>query len=448
MMTKRRRTLKRPVLLITVLLLILALGITVLFTLNRFPKELLAVQSEDKNFGITERVKEKNKHMFKVYHFPKTKISSVNSWIKEEMNQNDDIVQDHLDTDEKIQVKQDYSSDASNNIASVKLRLYINQELVREVSQSFDLENNQPISADHLFIEAGNTLITQKLRSHFTQGTLDRHDFLDQIKIENIKNFYINKDDITFYKDDESLTLALKDTTHYLKQELYDYQPTDGFVPSVYIERGVDPNEKLLAFTFDDGPHWEITEKLMDTLEEYDGQGTFFIVGSRVEESEVHNDILKSILDRGHQLANHSYNHQNFNTLGSEALNDQIDRTNNIFEEATGYKGPYMVRPPYGNANSFVRENTNSVYVNWNLDTLDWLTRDAQMICNEIKQSSEDGDIILMHDLYEASYEGFQCGIKELAKEGYQFVTVEELFKARGVEYEPGNIYYNAPERD
>lgn len=445
---RRRRKLKRPLVLIVILLLVLASGTAVLFSLNRYPKELLTVENEDKNFGSSELVKEKNKNLIKVYHFPKTKISSINTWIDEEMKVNDVLVQKELQEDHKTMVKQDYSSEEINDFASIKIQLYIDDELVREKVKSFDTVENTDITANRLFTNAGKNIVTHKLRDEFSQANMTRHEFLDTYNIKNFKDFYIHKNQIEFYAHDKSFLLPLEETTHYLQEDLGNYQRTDGFVPSVYMDQGVDPKEKLLAFTFDDGPHSEITPKLMNTLEKYGGQGTFFIVGSRVEENEDHKDILKSILDRGHQLANHSYDHSNFNTLSVEALNAQIDRTNTIFEEATGYVGPYMVRPPYGNANTFVKENTQSVFVNWNLDTLDWLTRDAKLICDEIIQTSEDGDIILMHDLYEESYKGFSCGIEHLAKQGYTFVTVEELFKARGVDYKPGIIYYNAPKRN
>ena len=75
---------------------------------------------------------------------------------------------------------------------------------------------------------------------------------------------------------------------------------------------------------------------------------------------------------------------------------------------------------------------------------MDWASHNPSAICDNITKYAHDGGIVLMHDLYETSYEGFKCGIEKLSQQGYQFVTVEELLKAKGVEIKEQNLYFDA----
>lgn len=448
-MYHKKRKLKKPFKIILVLSLILSLGLGVLYTLNQYPESLMSISAEDKNFGKDKNQKEKSKDFIKVYHFPDTNIKVIQTWIDEVMLEHDDYIANNLKEDHKLEVKQDYSSESFNDLASVKLSLWVDGVMVRETARSFDTKEKAMIPLSALFTEAGQNIVTTKMRNTFPKNDAPRDEFLEEFKSQSFERFYIGEETLDVYFSDafgnkEVFQLPLAETTNYLVHDLGKHTKTDGFVPSTYMDRGVSGSDKLLAFTFDDGPHWEVTEKLMDTLEAHNGQGTFFVVGERVEDHEDNQRILKAILDRKHQLANHSYDHKNFNTLSLDALHAQIDKTNAILEKATGYPGPYMVRPPFGNANAFVRENTDSIYVNWSVDTLDWQTHDPKMICEEIMKMSDDGDIILLHDLYETSYEGFKCAIEKLDAQGYKFVTVEELLKAREVDYQAGNIYFDA----
>ena len=77
----------------------------------------------------------------------------------------------------------------------------------------------------------------------------------------------------------------------------------------------------------------------------------------------------------------------------------------------------------------------------WSIDTLDWKTRNATSTIKTIMGSIEDGDIVLMHDLYSESKEAAVKVIPKLMKKGYQLVTVSELIKYKGIEVEDGTAY-------
>ena len=83
----------------------------------------------------------------------------------------------------------------------------------------------------------------------------------------------------------------------------------------------------------------------------------------------------------------------------------------------------------------------------WNVDTLDWETRDPEatiqcVLYDEVKKAA-DGDIILMHDIHAETIEACRTIIPELKARGFQLVTMEEMFAARGIPYEAGKVYYS-----
>ena len=116
----------------------------------------------------------------------------------------------------------------------------------------------------------------------------------------------------------------------------------------------------------------------------------------------------------------------------------------NSFITAAGGDDPAYIRPPYGNANQTVRSNVSVPLINWAVDPLDWKYRNADTVCNNIVSGAYDGAIILVHDIHKTSVPGALAAIDELLDEGYEFVTVKDLFKRRGVTPEAGKVYYDA----
>ncbi len=190
----------------------------------------------------------------------------------------------------------------------------------------------------------------------------------------------------------------------------------------------IDKNRPVIALTFDDGPKRETTERLLDILEKYDARATFFVVGSRAEKNK---DILKRAYDLNCQIGNHSYSHSMLTKLTLDEAKTEINKTSNIVFEATGDYAR-VGRPPYGSLNHEIKEASKIDWFNWALDTYDWKTRDSDTIYKRIMENAENGDIILMHDLYDTTVEAVERVVPELAEKGYQFVTVKELIDIKG----------------
>ena len=195
-------------------------------------------------------------------------------------------------------------------------------------------------------------------------------------------------------------------------------------------------DKKLIAFTFDDGPSI-YTDKLLDNLSKYNARVTFFVVGSRVEN---YKDTLLKEYKQGHQIGNHTYNHPNLIKLSNESILNEIQNTNSAIKSVIN-EDISIMRPPYGETNDNVKSLANLYTVLWDLDTLDWKTRNDDMVYEEIINNAHDGSIILLHDLYETSVVGALKAMEVLQSEGYAFVTIDEMIRIKNINLNKNESY-------
>lgn len=181
--------------------------------------------------------------------------------------------------------------------------------------------------------------------------------------------------------------------------------------------------EKYLALTFDDGPPPVHTPVLLDGLKERGVPATFFLMGSCIPGNEA---LVKRMQEEGHLIGNHSYNHVRLTKAGSAAVCEAVDRTSGMIEDITGSRPQYM-RPPYGDWNEELECQSGMTTVLWSVDSLDWKLRNQKRIVKKVLKEAEDGDIILMHDIFDTSVSAALELIDILQREGYTFVTADEL---------------------
>ncbi|PLV57710.1 polysaccharide deacetylase [Thermotoga sp. SG1] len=197
-----------------------------------------------------------------------------------------------------------------------------------------------------------------------------------------------------------------------------------------------DENEgkKLVALTFDDGPDTKLTSKVLDTLEELNVVATFFVVGQRLNENT--KAILERMVSMGCEVENHSWNYEPLDSKGQETIREYIDRTNELILKYTGKK-PRFFRPPNLAVSDVMFEVIDMPFIGGVLG-FDWAgcDRDPGKIVNNILNGVKDGAIILLHDVQPEPHpivEVLRMLIPELRKRGYEFVTLEELFRRKGV---------------
>lgn len=188
---------------------------------------------------------------------------------------------------------------------------------------------------------------------------------------------------------------------------------------------------KLLALTFDDGPS-EHTERLLDGLAALDAKATFFMVGYMIERRP---DIPARMVAEGHEIANHSYYHS---VLTDDNVAYELEATRELLAQYGGERN-YFVRAPYGSDGA--RSAFGSPSILWALNANDYKRTDAGGIAGDIVNTVRDGDIFLLHDTHASSVTAALILVEELQKQGYEFVTLSELFRRRGVEPENGARY-------
>ena len=201
--------------------------------------------------------------------------------------------------------------------------------------------------------------------------------------------------------------------------------------------RVVDPSRPMVALTFDDGPQPSVGNRIMDCLAQYGGKATFFMVGERVGSYAAE---VQRMVAEGHEVANHSMNHKYFQKLGPAQIQAQVSQANDAIEAACGVR-PKLMRLPGGNVNNTVKANVNMPMIQWNIDTLDWKTKNADKTVQAVLSKVKDGDIVLMHELYSQSGDAAVRMIPELVNRGFQLVTVSEMAAAKGKTLEPGKLY-------
>ncbi|MBU5434943.1 polysaccharide deacetylase family protein [Pseudoflavonifractor sp. MSJ-37] len=194
----------------------------------------------------------------------------------------------------------------------------------------------------------------------------------------------------------------------------------------------------LLALTFDDGPRRSTTTALLDGLAERGVKATFFLVGSRVAEHST--DLLQRMEREGHQIGIHTYDHVALTALSTADFAAQVDKTRDLFRSVLGREG-FPLRPPYGMVDDGVRNMAGCPIVLWSIDPEDWDDQDAARVTEHIVSRARDGDIILLHDIFSSSVDAALAAVDRLHRQGFYFVTVEELFAARQIPMEPGKVY-------
>ena len=186
----------------------------------------------------------------------------------------------------------------------------------------------------------------------------------------------------------------------------------------------IDPNQKSVALTFDDGPS-TYTDDLLDLLKKYDASATFFVIGNKVE---IYSETMRRMVREGNEVGNHSYNHKWLTKVSEEEFLNQINQTQQIVKKITGFT-PRLMRPTYGAVNQSLRKRSKLKVIMWDVDTRDWESHNISTIVKKTINSTKDGSIILMHDTKKQTITILEKLLKQLKSDGYQFVTVSELEK-------------------
>lgn len=291
-------------------------------------------------------------------------------------------------------------------------------------------------------LENVETLIFNKNKRISLQELFD----IDKLK-STIESYENNKEKLTdaninILFNDKSTTFYIKENENIKNLEIVNNELTEAAKISLNLdesyhkEHTIQKEAKLVAFTFDDGPS-KYTLDIANILEEYNASATFFEVGYNIK---AHPEITKELSERGFEIANHTTDHSKLKKLTEAKYLSKINDNNAIFKELTGKDMPYL-RPPYGSYNDKIKAKAGVPIVTWSLDTRDWESRNKDKVIEMVINNIKEGDIILFHDLYESTRDAVKELMPLLKEQGYQAVSVGELFKSKGITLEAGTSY-------
>ena len=196
----------------------------------------------------------------------------------------------------------------------------------------------------------------------------------------------------------------------------------------------------LIALTFDDGPRRATTAALLDGLSQRGVQATFFLIGEQIVGNE---DLVRRMDAEGHQIGIHTYDHVQLTGLNRADFDAQVDKTRQLLKNVLGHND-FLLRPPYGLLDEGVRAMAECPIILWSIDPEDWGDKNTERIVAHIVSEAKDGSVILLHDIYPTSVDAALRVVDALHEQGYLFVTVDQLFTARGVELQAGEVYRSA----
>ncbi|UOQ95215.1 polysaccharide deacetylase family protein [Halobacillus shinanisalinarum] len=181
--------------------------------------------------------------------------------------------------------------------------------------------------------------------------------------------------------------------------------------------------EKLVAITFDNGPHKKGTPLVLDVLAEYDAKATFFMIGKRIKH---YPETVREVAKQGHEIGNHTWDHSSFDRLPASEVKRQLVDTQQVIQDVTGLT-TNLVRLPFGEGLPEAYESNFDVVPSTITPNKDWNLTNASEIAHYVTSNVEDGSIIMLSDLRPTTPKALKMILEGLSERGYSFVTVSEL---------------------
>ena len=190
--------------------------------------------------------------------------------------------------------------------------------------------------------------------------------------------------------------------------------------------------KKVVALSFDDGPDDKFTPQILDILKQNNIKATFFVIGNRIDK---YPQVVRRIIQDGHIIANHTFNHKSFKQLSDEEILTELKMTDNALDSLIGFHTK-LIRPPFGivsqNQSKVINDNGYEV-VNWCVDTEDWSGIPTDQLVKNVNSQVCPGAIVLQHSSggknnnLSNTIAALPEIIKSLEQNNYQFVTIPEI---------------------
>lgn len=343
----------------------------------------------------------------------------------------DKVINDYIDENKKDiekvdELNIDYTFDIiSNRYINISLESFkrLNDKNSFDIkTYIFDLKKNKFLTIDNLVsknsIDTIDKIINKKtkLKTNYDNVTFDEDNLYFYFNgIDGIKTVSVPTSDTEFLID-----------LNFQKEIQHEYNTNQK-------KQIIDPSKPVVALTFDDGPS-KYTDDILDILKENYINATFFVIGNKVK---YYSNTLNKSIANGNEIGNHTYNHKSLSNLKLDDILSQINKTQDIIYEISGYT-PLYLRPSYGNTSHLLKEKTPLEIVLWTVDPEDWKYKNSKMIAKKVLDKTKDGSIILLHDTKKRTRDALKIIIPQLKSKGYQFVTISELKEVQEIRRRTG----------
>ncbi|MHC5228360.1 polysaccharide deacetylase family protein [Enterococcus sp. LJL99] len=416
---------------------------------------LASIREKQKTEGIdsNESIQKQGKVEIITYLPKSDELKSELATIEENMNQKiNTIEQTKKEAETKIvaQIKKGYSSDTVTEYQPVvDTYVWNNNDWIEEKGTldsgiAMNNQTNKLVSLHDLFDDNEANLLA--VRQVIQQKILSDHPNDDAVLDQVLAIPNLTLDDTPFTYQSDAITLTLPETIADKKEVTVPYNDIVGFINTDFIDKSklstevpqaLDPNQKYISLTFDDGPNPATTPRLLDILKEKGVTATFFMLGQNVSQNE---ELAKRVYDEGHEVASHSFSHPNLTTLDAATISDQVNNTDKAIYNATGTL-PTDFRPPYGAVNKDVAEIIGKPIIQWSVDSQDWQSHNKNAIVKRVDDTAYNDSIILMHDIYPETIDAVPIVIDHLRAAGYEIIPSKQLLMNKA---KPLHMYYGS----
>ena len=411
---------------------------------------------------------ERNNYNIQI-NYPKLKNSKINKQVEKLINEEKKLflkkVKKNKNYENELNINYNYV--VLDNLYSIHIRSYSyigKNNDYRRIDKIiyYDSSSNKEVKIDNIVSSNKFYEVLRNETYDYLNDNVEKYNIKDINSLSNkliaVKDNYkivtFDKDGIELslepnivsnYKNEINISVEYQDVikylnVNYIKVDAKSDNKTDNLVSKNYDRIRDSKNfegKKLVAITFDDGPGYSKTEKLITELDKRDARVSFFMLGEIANKQK---ELVKKVYDYGHTIGSHTYDHKNLRKLGDEQLFFEVNYTNEILSGIIG-EDIRFIRPPYGAYNTDILSKINMAFILWNVDTLDWKYRNAEKVRDYIVEHAEDGDIILLHDIHATSVDGAIMAIDILKNEGYEFVSLDEMLVFRNVNLQTNTAY-------
>lgn len=393
--------------------------------------EIPELKSQIIEYGnVTDRIDSTETYEIRIKDF-ESENEILNNSIKEfiddqikEFKESNKTTEKIRDKDRAVLLQVIDSYKVNENLVSIKITSMTKKILEENYTTSintfnYDITRNQEIKLEDIF----------------------RREYKSKIEEQYSDKYNLRKNDIVFYNNSAESTCTyntLKEFTNskILTASNFNISEEEYIVLTSNL---IDKNKKMVAITFDDGPHKTNTQEILNILSKYNAKATFFMLGQNVER---YSSIVKEVSDKGHEIGIHTWSHPELTKLSAEQIANEINNTAQAIKNITGVE-PWLVRPPYGSLNSTVKSAVLNPFILWNIDSLDWKSRDKEKIVPLVVNDVQDGDIILLHDIHTTTVPAVEEIVKYLYENDYQIITVSQMLEAKGYDTTQTRVFYS-----